>query len=111
MRQRLDEGTTEVEQRPEKFIAVGEPSSTVRRVIAARSVKKIEPFLRKELPKYHDDEEVDLDEFEDVEAEIEEEEWWCESDGEEEIPERNAYMVKRFQKVDHHSLQVKNWQK
>ena len=40
----MDEGTTEVEQRPEKFIAVGEPSSTVRRVIAARSVKKIEPF-------------------------------------------------------------------
>ena len=44
VRQRLDEGTTEVEERPEKFIAVGEPSSTVRRVIAARSVKKIEPF-------------------------------------------------------------------
>ena len=87
VRQRLDEGTTEVEERPEKFIAVGEPSSTVRRVIAARSVKKIEPFLRKELPKYHDDEEVDLDEFENIEAEIEEDEWWCESDGEEEIPE------------------------
>eukprot|EP00439_Symbiodinium_sp_Y106_P028956 s8096_g3.t1 len=85
--QRLDEGTTEVEEKPEKFIAVGEPSSTVRRVIAARSVKKIEPFLGKELPKYHDDEEVDLDEFEDVEAEIEEDEWWRESDGEEETPE------------------------
>eukprot|EP00439_Symbiodinium_sp_Y106_P071004 s3839_g12.t1 len=42
---------------------------------------------RKELPKYHDDEEVDLDEFENIEAEIEEDEWWCESDGEEEIPE------------------------
>ena len=39
VRQRLDEGTTEVEERPEKFIAVGEPSSTVRRVIAARSVR------------------------------------------------------------------------
>ena len=50
-------------------------------------MKKIEPFLRKELPKYHDDEEVDLDEFENIEAEIEEDEWWCESDGEEEIPE------------------------
>ena len=87
VRARLDEGTTEVEERPEKFIAVGEPSSTVRRVIAARSVKKIEPFLRKELPKYHDDEEVDLDEFENIEAEIEEDEWWCESDGEEETPE------------------------
>ena len=87
VRQRLDEGTTEVEERPEKFLAVGEPSSTVRRVIAARSVKKLEPFLRKELPKYHDDEEVDLEEFEDVEVEIEEDEWWCESDGEEEVPE------------------------
>ena len=43
--------------------------------------------MRKELPKYHDDEEVDLDEFESIEAEIEEDEWWCESDGEEEIPE------------------------
>ena len=50
-------------------------------------MKKIEPFLRKELLKYHDDEEVDLDEFENIEAEIEEDEWWCESDGEEEIPE------------------------
>ena len=37
---------------------------------------------------YHDDEEVDLDEFEDVwKLKIEEDEWWCQSDGEEEIPE------------------------
>ena len=87
VRQRVDEGTTEVEERPDKFIAVGESSSTVRRVIEARSVKKIEPFLRRELLQHHDDEEVDLEEFEKIEAESYEEEEWQESDGEEEISE------------------------
>ena len=72
-------------------------------------MKKIEPFFRKELPKYHDDAEVDLDEFEDVEAEIEEDEWWCESDGEE-IPEGMPTWSNDFV-VDHQSLKVKNWQK
>ena len=77
-------------------------------------MKKIEPFLRKELPNYHDDEEVDLDEFEDIEAEIEEDEWWCESDGEEEIPEGMPTWSNDFEsgpmisKVDHQRSKVKN---
>ena len=36
---------------------------------------------------YHDDEEVELDEFEGLQAEFEEEEFHYESDGEEELPE------------------------
>ena len=51
-RQRIDEGTTEVEERPDKFQAV--------RVEYVRSVSEIKSFMRKELPRYHIDEEVEL---------------------------------------------------
>ena len=97
-----------LKERPEKFIAVGEPSSAVRRVIAARSVKKIEPFLRKELPKYHDDEEVDLDEFENIEAEIEEDE----SAGVNQMVKKKSLKEclhgQMISKVDHQRSKVKN---
>ena len=52
VRQRVDEGTTEVQERPEKS-QKGEASSSVRRIMASRSVKEIESFLRTEEPMYY----------------------------------------------------------
>ena len=72
-RPRVDEGTGQVEERPEK-IQRGEPSGTVRRIMATRSVQEVASFLRKDLPTYHDDEEVELEEFEGLEVELEESE-------------------------------------
>ena len=69
-RPRVDEGSGQVEERPEK-IQRGEPSGTVRRIMATRSVQEVASFLRKDLPKYHDDEEVELEEFEGLEVEFE----------------------------------------
>ena len=87
VRQRIDEGTTEVQERPEKS-QKGEASSSVQRVMESRSVKEIESFLRTEEPMYHDDEEVELDKFEGLQAEFEEDDGDYESDGEEELPKR-----------------------
>ena len=42
----------------------------VRRVMVLRTVKEIDSFLKKEFPRYQDDEEVDLAEFGEIEAEI-----------------------------------------
>ena len=83
--QRVDEGATEFQERPEKF-QKGEASNSVRRVMASRSVEEIESFLRTEEPMYHDDEDVELDEFEGLQAEFEEDDGEYESDGEEELP-------------------------
>ena len=83
--QRVDEGATEFQERPEKS-QKGEASSSVRRVMASRSVEEIESFLRTEEPMYHDDEDVELDEFEGLQAEFEEDDGEYESDGEEELP-------------------------
>ena len=69
-RPRVDEGSGQVEERPE--IQREEPSGTVRRIMATRSVQEVASFLRKDLPKYHDDEEVELEEFEGLEVEFEE---------------------------------------
>ena len=78
VRQRIDEGTTETEERPDKFPAV--------RVEYVRSVSEIGSFMRKELPRYHIDEEVELDELETaVGSENEDGEFM--SDGEDEVPE------------------------
>ena len=56
-----------------------------------RRVSEIESFMRKELPKYHIDEEVELDELDELEtavgSEIENENGDYMSDGEEEVPE------------------------
>ncbi|CAE7446795.1 unnamed protein product [Symbiodinium natans] len=52
----------------------GEPSGTVRRIMATRSVQEVASFLRKDLPKHHDNEEVELDEFEGFEVEFEDSE-------------------------------------
>ena len=68
-RQRIDEGTTAVEERPEKITK--SESSHVRRLLQVRSVQTIEKFLRTEHPRYHGDEEVDLDEFDEMEVEME----------------------------------------
>ena len=54
--------------------------------MASRSVEEIESFLRTEEPMYHDDEDVELDEFEGLQAEFEEDDGEYESDGEEELP-------------------------
>ena len=62
VRQRIDEGTTETEERPDKFLAV--------RVEYVRSVNEIESFMRKELPRYHIDEEVELDELDELETAV-----------------------------------------
>ena len=80
-RQRIDEGTTEVEERPDKFQAV--------RVGYVRSVSEIKSFMRKELPRYHIDEEVELDELDELETAVGSENETAEymSDGEEEVPE------------------------
>ena len=86
VRQRIDEGATKVQERPEKA-QKGEASSSVRRIMASRSVKEIESLLRKEEPMCHDEEEVELDEFEGLQGELEEDEFHYESDGEEELPE------------------------
>ncbi|CAE7608029.1 unnamed protein product [Symbiodinium natans] len=72
-RPRVEEGSGQVEERAEK-IQRGEPSGTVRRIMATRSVQEVASFLRKDLPKYHDDEEVELEEFEGLEVELEESE-------------------------------------
>ena len=48
--------------------------------------RETESFLRTEEPMYHDDEEVELDEFEGLQAEFEEDAGDYESDGEEELP-------------------------
>ena len=71
-------------------------------------MKEIEPFLRKELPMYHDDEEVDLDEFEGVEAEIEEDEL---NHKVKKKSQKECLHGQMNSKVDHQSLKVKNWQK
>ena len=62
VRQRIDEGTTETEERPDKFLAV--------RVEYVRSVNEIGSFMRKELPRYHIDEEVELDELDELETAV-----------------------------------------
>ena len=46
----------------------------IRRVCSLKSVKDVEKFLKKEELRYHDDEEVDIEEFEGLEAEIHDEE-------------------------------------
>lgn len=73
-RQRIDEGTTEVEERPEKFQALNvlqdEPVSRVLRVKGVRAVKEIEKFIRTEPPRYHIDEEVELEWFEELETAV-----------------------------------------
>ena len=76
----------EVKERP-KRVAKGEPSARVLRIQQVRSVKEIETFLRKEHPRYHIDEEVELDEFEEIEAtnEADDEEEDYMSDGKDEI--------------------------
>ena len=55
VRPRTDVGTGEVEERPDKFQATR---------VKVRSVKDLEKFLRREEPKYHIDEDVELDESE-----------------------------------------------
>ena len=81
VRQRIDEGSTEVEERPEKFQAV--------RVENVRSVNEIKNFLRSERPRYHIDEEVELDELDELEtavgSEVEDGDYM--SDDEEDVPE------------------------
>ena len=47
----IHEGTGEAEERPDKM-QKGEPSGTVRRIMATRSVQEVEAFLRKDLPRY-----------------------------------------------------------
>ena len=46
----------------------------IRRVCSLKSVRDVERFLKKEELKYNDDEEVDIEEFNGLEAEIEDEE-------------------------------------
>ena len=41
------------------------------KVAELRSVKEVEKFLRKEEPRYHADEDVELEEFDELEAEFE----------------------------------------
>ena len=81
VRQRIDEGTGEVEERLDKFQAV--------RVKDVRSVNEIKKFLRSEQPRYHIDEEVELDEFEDLETAVgsDKEDVDYVPDGEDEIAE------------------------
>eukprot|EP00439_Symbiodinium_sp_Y106_P056968 s4869_g8.t1 len=57
---------------------------------------------------YHDDEEVDLDEFEGVEAEIEEDEL---NHKVKKKSQKECLHGQMNSKVDHQSLKVKNWQK
>ena len=63
--------------------------------------------MRKELPKYHDDEEVDLDEFEDIEAEIEED-----NGGVNQMVKKKSLKEclhgQMISKVDHQRSKVKN---
>ena len=68
-RQRIDEGTTTVEERSEKITT--SESSHVRRLLQARSAQTSEKVLRTEHPRYHDDEEVESDEFDEMEVEME----------------------------------------
>eukprot|EP00439_Symbiodinium_sp_Y106_P061075 s2069_g9.t1 len=107
VRHRIDEGATEVQERPEKA-QKGEASSSERRVMESRSVKEIESFLRTEEPMYHDDEEVELDEFEGLQAEFEEDDGDYESDGEEEL-QKECQHGQMISTVDHQSYLKKNW--
>ena len=77
----IDEGTAEAEERPDKFQAV--------RVKYVRSVNEIKSFRRKEKPRYHIDEEVELDELDELETAVgsENEDGEFMSDGEDEVPE------------------------
>ena len=49
------------------------------RIITIRSVEEMNPYLKKEIPRYHDDEEVKMEQLEEVEAKVdskeEEPEW------------------------------------
>ena len=88
VRQRVDEGTIEVEERPDKFQAV--------RVEYVRSVNEIKSFVRKEKPRYHIiDEEVELDELDELETAVgsENEDGEFMSDGEDEISEEIPTMA------------------
>ena len=101
-RPRIDEGDGEVKENSHKYratavrwadeqqsfgsassLAEGEKSEEykeyVRRIMMIRSVEEMNPYLKSEVPEYHDDEEVEMEELEEVEANV------CEE--EEEIPE------------------------
>ena len=102
-RPRIDEGDGEVEENPHKYRATAvrwadeqqsfgstsplaeeekseEYKEYVRRIMMIRSVEEMNPYLKSDVPEYHDDEEVEMEELEEVEAELEEYE-------DEEIPE------------------------
>ena len=54
--------------------ASSEFRARIRRVCSLKSVRDVERFLKKEELKYNDDEEVDIEEFNGLEAEVEDEE-------------------------------------
>ena len=111
-RPRIDEGDGEVEENPHKYpatavrwadeqqsfgttrsLAEGEKSEEykeyVRRIMMIRSVEEMNPYLKSEVPEYHDDEEVEMEELEEVEANVyEEEEGIPEWEDDEELNEK-----------------------
>ena len=62
----------------------------IRRVCSLKSVRDVERFLKKEEIKYNDDEEVDIEEFNGLEAEIEDEEEVVEEYEDEEMTNENV---------------------
>ena len=62
----------------------------IRRVCSLKSVRDVERFLKKEELKYNDDEEVDIEEFNGLEAEIDDEEEVVEDYEDEEMPSEDV---------------------
>ena len=83
----------------------------IRRVCSLKSVQDVEKFLKKEELKYNDDEEVDIEEFGGLEAEIEDEEEVVEDyDGEEMLDEEVPTWSHEFEegppKLEEHELEA-----
>ena len=76
----------------------------IRRVCSLKSVRDVERFLKKEELKYNDDEEVDIEEFNGLEAEIEDEE--DEEMTSEDVPTWSHDLEEGPPKLEEHELEA-----
>ena len=87
----------------------------IRRVCSLKSVRDVERFLKKEELNYNDDEEVSIEEFDGLDAEIDNEEgilqdYESEESPNEEVPTWSHDFDEGPPKLEEHELEVIDWQ-